>query len=90
MTRPLTVMVKDHRLVWFGALGPASLSVSADIQIVFQLPRLVPESPRWLFYQGRVKEAEAILRDAAIRNNIEAPQDIFTQAEVSLSASFYF
>lgn len=48
-----------------------------------ELCRFIPESPRWLITRGRVEEAEVIVRDAARKNKVEAPQVIFKEFEVS-------
>ncbi|KAK5887845.1 hypothetical protein CesoFtcFv8_016406 [Champsocephalus esox] len=66
------------------------LAVLSSTAVVYiPLWWFIPESPRWLITQGRVEEAEAIVREAARKNKIEAPAVIFKEYDVSVQFKKY-
>lgn len=75
MTGTLTSMTFAVGIAFFGALGYfirpwRSLAIAANSSgvLFFLLSVTLPESPRWLYSQGRTEQAEEVLRYMAVRN----------------------
>ncbi|XP_064205897.1 organic cation/carnitine transporter 2-like isoform X2 [Anguilla rostrata] len=98
LTGPPRMIYASLGVCGFFAIGYMTLPLFAyfcrdwrTLLIALSLPSIVyiplwwfiPESPRWLLSQGRVEEAEAILRDAAKKNRVTAPEVIFAHTEGS-------
>uniref|UniRef100_A0A3B4G6H2 Solute carrier family 22 member 5-like n=1 Tax=Pundamilia nyererei TaxID=303518 RepID=A0A3B4G6H2_9CICH len=66
--------IRDWRMLLLGISLPGFFFVP--------LWWFIPESPRWLLSQGRIEEAEAIIRDAAKKNKVEPPSVIFSPLQV--------
>ncbi|XP_069100853.1 solute carrier family 22 member 4-like [Pleurodeles waltl] len=64
--------------------GWRMLLLALSVPGLFCIPLwwIIPESPQWLISQGRVEEAENIIRKAARKNGITAPAIIFSTSEM--------
>ncbi|XP_020489728.2 organic cation/carnitine transporter 2-like [Labrus bergylta] len=66
-------------LVAYFIRGWRMLLVASAIPSFLFIPSwwVIPESPRWLLQKGRLEEAERVIRNAAKRNRVPAPEIIF-------------
>ncbi|XP_077963121.1 organic cation/carnitine transporter 2 isoform X2 [Gasterosteus aculeatus] len=70
---------------WRTLLAVLSMTAVAYVPLWW----FIPESPRWLVTRGRLEEAEAIVRDAARKNKVQAPPVVFKVSQgVSLSKTY--
>ncbi|XP_072231468.1 organic cation/carnitine transporter 2-like [Leuresthes tenuis] len=69
----LAFCIRDWRMLLLSLTLPSCLCLP--------LWWFIPESPRWLLSQGRVKDAEVIFRHAAKLNKIEPPPVIFSSLQ---------
>ena len=65
--------IRDWRTLTFISILPTLI-----VLLVF---KSIPESPRWLLSQGRVEEAEHILRKIEIENGYHISEEIFLKKE---------
>ncbi|XP_072486098.1 solute carrier family 22 member 4 isoform X1 [Notamacropus eugenii] len=66
--------IRDWRMLLLALTVPGVLCVP--------LWWVIPESPRWLLSQGRIKEAEDIIQKAAKMNKVTAPVIVFDPSEL--------
>ncbi|XP_047463096.1 solute carrier family 22 member 4-like isoform X1 [Mugil cephalus] len=61
-----------------------SLLLACSVPCLVYIPFwwFIPESPRWLISQGRVEDAEAVVRKAAVQNKVKAPTVIFEDCNI--------
>ena len=51
--------------------------------MIFFFPSIIPESPRWLAVQGRLKEAHSVVEKMAAVNGAVVPPNTMDVIEVS-------
>ncbi|XP_067423333.1 organic cation/carnitine transporter 2-like [Emydura macquarii macquarii] len=70
----IAYFIRDWRMLLLALTLPGLLCIP--------LWWVIPESPRWLISQGRLQEAEIIIRKASKTNGITAPDVIFDPMEL--------